>query len=150
MTDDQSAAVDDADGSVADDDVERWQASARARHEIIVLTSIGVLLVLVFGPITYIRSWIDDQVYDATIVSATELRLSVGSCGLERRVQVSEHDDTVEVLVQHRRTSNENDCIEQVTARLSTPLGDRRVIDSSTGESVAVCDDRDRSSCAKR
>ena len=149
MTDDPPVPA-AADTSSTEDDLARWHARARIRREVMVLTGIGLLLVVVFGPITYFRSWIGDEIYEATIVSPSELRLSVGTCGLERRVRIDEGDDLVEVLVQHRRTSDDNDCIEHVMVELDRPLGDRRVVDVTTDAAVLVCEGPDGASCAIR
>lgn len=142
----------EADGSFDEDDIERWRAHARQRREVVVLTMIGVVLILVFGPLTYARSWINDPVYDAVVVAPTDLALHVGSCGLDRRVDVEETDATIEVLVRYRRTRAVNDCVESVTAMLRSPLGNRRVVDVATGESILICPSLDApwSACERR
>lgn len=129
----------DEDGADTDDEVEEWHRRAKVRREVMVLTGVGLVLTLVFGTITYLRSWVDDQVYEASVVSPYELELAVGTCGLEHRASVEEGDDVVEVLVQHRRTGDRNDCVELVTVQLDAPLGDRRVVDRSDGVSIPVC-----------
>ena len=150
MTDDPPAVADDADTSFTEDDLARWHMRARERREVMVLTGIGVLLVMVLAPITYFRSWLGDEIYDVTVISPTELRLSVGECGLERRTRVTEGDEVVRLLVQHRRTTDENDCIEHVLVELERPLGDRRLVDVTTDAAVPVCEGPEGASCAIR
>lgn len=58
---------------------------------------------------------------------------------------LSEHDDRVEVAVVSTRTfggSGADDCLDVVHVVLQEPLGDRPVLDVTSGNEVAV---RDRS-----
>lgn len=61
------------------------------------------------------------------------------ACNLEPRADVVETADEVRVTVTVRGTTNE-DCGEGVRISLASTLGDRTIIDGSTGEPVGLAD----------
>lgn len=127
------------DAALDEDEVAASLDRARVRREVALLTGLGVVLTVVFGTITYRTSWVAEPVYEVVAATPDELQLAVGSCGPDRRIEVTERDDEVAVLVRRRRASEDNDCIEYVAVRLESPIGDRRVIDRSDDVPIPVC-----------
>ena len=70
------------------------------------------------------------------------LTLVVATCGGEPALDLlREQDDTVEVAVVSTRTfggSGGNDCLDPVEVPLQAPLGDRILVDATTGDVLVV------------
>lgn len=69
--------------------------------------------------------------------TSTRLELSVDSCLADPTVEAKETDREVRLTVTGDEASG-NDCLDSASVTLSKPLGDREVIDASTGESVQL------------
>jgi hypothetical protein len=81
-------------------------------------------------PILQVQGFPESQVLD----------VGVGACGLEIRVDVDESaaEVTVRVSVTDPMPEVCTQALQIVTVRLDSPLGERTVIDGSTGQAVVV------------
>ncbi len=72
--------------------------------------------------------------------TSRQLTLGVDSCGDELEVDVKEELEAVHVLITRRAGpgDGENACRDTVRVKLKSPLGERTVVDDSTGEQVQV------------
>ena len=65
------------------------------------------------------------------------LSFSLSVCNADQDVDVREDEDVVAVSIRSSRGDG-NDCADGVVVELDAPLGDRTVIDASTGDEVTV------------
>jgi hypothetical protein len=89
----------------------------------------------------------DDGLTDSPLVDVTvgqdgsSLHLFVGSCGGPYQVTVDEDDDEVRLTARGQQGGPTDDCGgADVGVELFEPLGDRQVIDTTTGDPVEVVD----------
>lgn len=66
------------------------------------------------------------------------LTVSVDACSSSTRVEVEESASDVRLHATSDRERNGNDCRDSVDVTLASPLGDRRVVDDSSGEELTV------------
>jgi hypothetical protein len=82
------------------------------------------------------------RVFDAEVVgdaqTATRIALSTQACDLDLRTRQRETADAVTVTITGTGKESGRLCSKTVTIRLTTPLGGRRLVDGSTGTTVAV------------
>jgi hypothetical protein len=81
------------------------------------------------------------EVADAEVVLNDGVTAIVNSCGGELSVDVYEDDHLVRITVLDHRFRIRfygNDCQDAIRVPLSVPLGDRLLIDDSTGGQVPV------------
>lgn len=82
------------------------------------------------------------EIWEAYTGGGTGLQLTVGSCNGEPEVTVLEQSDT-EVRIEVTSTTPApgwpgEDCLDGLELTLDAPLGDRALVDVTTGEAVAV------------
>jgi hypothetical protein len=75
-------------------------------------------------------------IFDVSPDGPTRLVLSVESCNASPRAHVDEHDDRVVVTVTADDRDDMDDCADGVVVELDEPLGDRELVDGSTGDAV--------------
>ncbi len=82
----------------------------------------------------------DKAVIDGAWVSDDGMRLEliVLTCGARHDPEVAATADEVRITVWYSNESVGDSCADGVTITLEDPLGDRIVIDSATGDVVAV------------
>ncbi|WP_108719374.1 MULTISPECIES: hypothetical protein [Miniimonas] len=91
-------------------------------------------------------SWRDRvPVSQAVLLQSDVLALAVGSCGDEPEVDLlDEQEDAVEVAVVSTRTiggPGSGDCMDMVEVRLQAPLGERTLLDVTSGDEITVDSD---------
>lgn len=103
------------------------------------LIALMTLVTVSAACVTFLR---EVEIYDALLRNdeGTVIELSVGSCGARHRIEVEESETRVEVSVLAGKDSAGDDCSDGVEVMLDAPLGDRVLIDASTGEEVEVVD----------
>ncbi len=83
------------------------------------------------------RGEIAVSLWDETSPESTSLLLDVPACDSSPELQVVETEVEVIVTVTADKNSGcSTSCADSVTVELQEPLGDRKVIDSSTGKEV--------------
>jgi hypothetical protein len=81
----------------------------------------------------------DAKIVDAVLEGERTLVLGIDACNAdENRVSTTEDPETVRVSVTTDDAPGGDDCADGVTVELAAPLGDRELIDETTGEPVAV------------
>ena len=79
------------------------------------------------------------RVVRGTVESPSRVVLLVASCNKSPTAEVREEADAVTVTAYAARSgSNGSDCVDAVTVQLHAPLGDRRMLDGSTGLPIRV------------
>jgi hypothetical protein len=96
-----------------------------------------MLVAAVWGTWDYLR----DHVRDARLIQVTvvdhQLDLGIDSCNAEKiDIQVDESDDAVRIAVRVTNPAEGDDCGDTPSVRLDQPLGDRRLVDGSTGRAL--------------
>jgi hypothetical protein len=121
-------------------DDEAWLAERRAeRRRVMVLTLVGIVVSVVCGVVLWQIRWSQQRIFDVEVHEAGwRLEVSGGRCDAETRTDVDESADRVAILLEDRRPGGDDTCLPSHTVCLSSPLGDRAVIDASTGEPVLV------------
>jgi len=116
---------------------------ARRWRRVLLVGLVGLLgLVGLFGLIS-INGYRDAVVHEVWVVD-DELALDVilDTCNAEVSVDVDEYDDRVVIRGTHhdwyRYLVGSDDCQDVVRVELERPLGDRRVMNSSGGDEIAV------------
>ena len=71
------------------------------------------------------------------LADSTRLELSVDTCGAEISVDVEETADEVRILAE-TEGGEKAECLDSTVVALDEPLGDRRVVDASTGDEVEL------------
>ncbi len=108
------------------------QPSTLGRAFVIAVISAGTLVASGCGV-----GW-QDQPISRIWVSADGRSLEVGwHCHEEADVEVEETED--EVRLRFRADSYKGDCADVERANLSSALGDRRIVDLTTGKTVTPC-----------
>lgn len=108
------------------------QPSTLGREFVIAVISAGALGASGCG-----IGW-QDQPISRVSVSGDGRSLDVGwHCHQDADVEVEESQD--EVRLRLRVSSYEGDCADVERAPLSSALGDRRIVDSTTGKTIAPC-----------
>jgi len=108
------------------------QPSTLCRAFVIAVISTGTL-----GASGCAIGW-QDQPISRVLVSADVRSLDVGwHCHQDADVEVEESQD--EVRLRLRVSSYKGDCADVERATLSSALGDRQVVDSTTGKTIPPC-----------
>jgi len=108
------------------------QPSALGRAFVIAVISAGTLVASGCG-----IGW-QDQPISRVSVSGDGRSLDVGwHCHQDADVEVEETED--EVRLRFRVDGYKGDCADVERANLSSALGDRRIVDSTTGKTVTPC-----------
>lgn len=71
---------------------------------------------------------------------STGLELVIDTCNQKPQVEIAESPDEIHLTVTAAKVegNGRNDCADNAEVNLAEPLGDRRVIDNATGESLDV------------
>jgi hypothetical protein len=78
-------------------------------------------------------------VFAAQLVDERTLELSLGACNAEKNeATVTEDESSVTVRVVSTNPSEGEDCADGMTVELDEPLGNRELIDATTGAHVEV------------
>jgi len=81
----------------------------------------------------------DARIVDAVLEGERTLVLNIDACNAdENRVATTEDWETVRVSVTTDDAPGGDDCADGVRVELAAPLGDRELIDETTGEPVEV------------
>ena len=80
----------------------------------------------------------DAKIYQATLQGDRTLVLSIDACNGSNTAETTERSDQVRVKVRTDEARGGDDCSDVVTIQLKEPLGDRPLIDGSTGREVEV------------
>jgi hypothetical protein len=81
----------------------------------------------------------ETSVFAAQLLGDRTLELSLGACNAEKNeATVTEDESSVTVRVVSTNPSEGEDCADGVTVELDEPLGDRELIDATTGAHVEV------------
>lgn len=116
--------------------------SRRRTRWVVAALLVAVVAVAVVATLTRGFSWRDQvPITGAVLTEPDHLMLLVGTCGGEPELDLlREQDELVEVAVVSTRKigGSGNDCLDPVEVRLQAPLGDRRLVDATTGDDVAV------------
>jgi hypothetical protein len=81
----------------------------------------------------------DARIVDAVLEGDRTLVLSIDACNADdNRTETTEEDDAVTIAVTTDDPPGGDDCADGVTVELAGPLGNRALIDESTGEPVEV------------
>jgi uncharacterized lipoprotein NlpE involved in copper resistance len=81
----------------------------------------------------------DARIVDAVLEGDRTLVLNIDACNADdNRTETTENGDTVTIAVTTDDPPGGDDCADGVTVELADPLGDRALIDASTGEQVEV------------
>lgn len=101
---------------------------------------VGVVVLAIAGVVWFLNSPAPVEVAEAEVVD-DDLTAIVNSCGGDLTVDVHEDDSLVLVRVldhRFRLRFSGNDCQDGVQIPLSVPLGQRNLVDDSSGRQVAV------------
>jgi hypothetical protein len=80
----------------------------------------------------------DAKIYRATLQGDRTLVLELDACNGSNEAKTTERPDQVRVDVRTDDAPGGDDCSDVITIQLNEPLGDRPVIDGSTGRSVEL------------
>ena len=105
---------------------------------VLAIVAVGVAVTLTRGV-----SWRDKvPVSEAFLTEQNHLTLLVDTCGGEPELDLlREENDVVELAVVSTRTfggSGGGDCQDPVEVRLQAPLGERSLVDATTGDDLTV------------
>lgn len=120
------------------------QTKRRRSRWVVVAWLLAVLAVVGFAVVvTRGVSWRDRfPVVRAILSEPDHLILMVDTCGENPELDLlREQAEVVEVAVVSTRTfggSGSGDCLDPVDVQLQAPLGDRRLVDATTGDEVDV------------
>lgn len=133
------------DDAVDHDELLRESERIVARREVMWLTLLGLVLIAVAGPLTWISRWDTSQfqvveLYGDRIVSVSY------PCNGDSRLEFEEFDDRVEIGLTQRQTTTD-DCLSVHCVMLAAALGDRSVINAGTGDEVAIFPSQDIGTC---
>ncbi|HEX6220301.1 MAG TPA: hypothetical protein VF115_04340 [Acidimicrobiia bacterium] len=101
---------------------------------------VGVVVLAIAGVVWFLNSPAPVEVAEAEVVD-DDLTAIVNSCGGDLTVDVHEDDGLVLVRVldhRFRLRFSGNDCQDGVQIPLGVPLGQRNLVDDSSGRQVAV------------
>jgi hypothetical protein len=81
----------------------------------------------------------DARIIDAVLQGDRTLVLTISACNAnDNRTETAEERDTVTVAVTTDDPPGGDDCADGVVVELAGPLGDRALVDGSTGDQVKV------------
>ncbi len=80
----------------------------------------------------------DARINQATLQGDRTLVLGIDACNGSNEAKTTERSDQVRVKVRTDDAPGGDDCSDVVTIQLKEPLGDRPLIDDSTGRAVEV------------
>jgi hypothetical protein len=109
---------------------------ARSLLGVLIVVAVGVAVGVLFWART---SWHDAEVVEVfTVEGSRRFMAHIRSCGLDDRVSSRESEDRV-TLMGERRGRNDDDCLDgQAIGCLAAPIGERRVVDATTGNLLIV------------
>lgn len=119
------------------------QTGRKRTRWVVAALLLAVVVVAVAVTLTRGVSWRDQVPVTRAILSAEDsLTLVVNTCGGEPAIDLlREQNETVEVAVVSTRTfgvPGGEDCLDGVEVQLRAPLGDRNLVDATTGDDLAV------------
>jgi hypothetical protein len=97
----------------------------------------GLLAAAVWATWDYLRDHVRDARLSQVTVVDRQLDLGIDSCNAEKiDIEVNESDDAVRIAVRVTNPAEGDDCRDTPSVRLDQPLGERRLIDGSTGRAL--------------
>jgi len=76
-------------------------------------------------------------IVEAYIIAPTAFRVNVTSCNGEPSVQsLIETAEEIRLLVVSDKAPSTNECLDTVTVELQSPIGERRLVDEHSGETI--------------
>lgn len=144
MTNDEPDVGHD-DAAAEHDELLRRSERIVVRREVMWLTLLGVVLIVIGGAGTWLSRWDTSQfqvveLYGDRVVSVNY------PCNGDSRLEFEEFDDRVEIGLTQRQTTAD-DCLSVRCVELATALGDRQVINTGTGDEVAVFPSQEIGKC---
>jgi hypothetical protein len=100
--------------------------------------AIGLLLIVALVSVAACTTSPHAQIMEATTgADGRTLELVVGTCNADLTTKTEESPTQVTVTVTARNDTSD-DCLDGVVVHLDRPLGDRRLVDGATGETVRI------------